>query len=271
MQSFAYALDVGRANGFFQAMARIASLYRYPVKGLSGERLKAVSLAPRETFPGDRMYALENGPSGFEPGSPAWQPKNRFLCWMKNARLAALDTIYDDASHIFTIRQGGKIVLQENLASEDGRHALEAFFETFMGEEKRGPIRLLQAPGHSFSDLSKKVVSLINLSTLGALQSQLGRPVHPLRFRANIYFDGMPAWSEHDLVGQMLEIGSLRAKVVKTTSRCAATEVNPETAARDIPIPEILLKSRDSLDLGIYAEIVSPGEITAGDTLRISR
>jgi hypothetical protein len=252
-------------------MIRIASLYRYPVKGLSGERLKAVSLGPRETFPGDRMYALENGPSGFDPGSPTWQPKSKFLCWMKNARLAALDTRYDDASHIFTIRQGGETVLKENLASEDGRHALEAFFETFMEEEKRGPIRLLQAPDHSFSDLARKVVSLINLSTLAALEDQLGQPVHPLRFRANIYFDGMPAWSEHGLVGETLEIGSLRAKVVKRTSRCAATEVNPETASRDIPIPEILLKSRDNLDLGIYAEIVSPGEIAAGDALRVSR
>jgi uncharacterized protein YcbX len=241
------------------------------VKGLTGERLNAVSLGPRETFPADRMYALENGPSGFDPDSPAWQPKSKFLCWMKNARLAALDTLYDDASHTLTIRQGGKTVLRENLAAEDGRRALEAFFETFMGEEKRGPIRLLQARGHSFSDLASKVVSLISLSTLATLEDQLGQPVHPLRFRANIYFDGMPAWSEHGLVGETLKIGSLRAKVVKCTSRCAATEVNPETALRDIPIPEILLKSRDSLDLGIYAEIISPGEIAEGDTLQLSR
>lgn len=250
---------------------RVRSLYRYPVKGLTGERLKAVSLAPRETFPGDRIYALENGPSGFDPGSPTWQPKSKFLCWMKNARLAALDTRYDDASQTLTIRRGGETVLQENLAADSGRRALEAFFETFMEEEKRGPIRLLQAPDHSFSDLASKVVSLINLSTLKALEDRLGRPVHPLRFRANIYFDELPAWSEHDLVGQTLAIGSLRAKVVKRTSRCAATEVNPETALRDIPIPEILLKMRDSLDLGIYAEIAAPGEIAEGDPLQIPR
>jgi uncharacterized protein YcbX len=127
----------------------------------------------------------------------------------------------------------------------------------------------LKSPGHSFSDLAKKVVSLISLSTLAELENRLGQPIHPLRFRANIYFDGMPAWSEHELVGQTLQIGAARAKVIKTTSRCAATEVNPETALRDIPIPEILLSSRDSLDLGIYAEIEAAGRIAENDALKI--
>jgi uncharacterized protein YcbX len=248
---------------------RIASLYRYPVKGLSGERLSAVDLGRHETFPNDRAYALENGPSGFDPTAPAWQPKIKFLCLMKNARLAALDTLFDDASETLTVRRGGEVLLQGNLGQPKGREAVERFFENFMENEKRGPIRLLQAPGHSFSDLAKKVVSLINLETLAELETRLGQPVHPLRFRANIYFDGLPAWSEHDLMGKTLELGTARAKVVKTTSRCAATEVNPETALRDIPIPDILLSARDSLDLGIYAEIETPGKIAEGAPLKI--
>jgi uncharacterized protein YcbX len=248
---------------------RIASLYRYPVKGLSGERLSAVDLGRHETFPNDRAYALENGPSGFDPATPAWQPKIKFLCLMKNARLAALDTSFDDASETLTVRRGGEMLLQENLGQPKGREAVEHFFENFMENEKRGPIRLLQSPGHSFSDLAKKVVSLINLETLAELETRLGQPVHPLRFRANIYFDGLPAWSEHDLMGKTLELGTARAKVVKTTSRCAATEVNPETALRDIPIPDILLSARDSLDLGIYAEIETPGKIAEGAPLKI--
>ena len=250
---------------------RIASLYRYPVKGLSGERLRAVELGRCQTFPNDRAYALENGPSGFEPAAPSWQPKIKFLCLMRNAKLAALDTRFDDASEMLTICRGGEVLLQENLASEKGRETVERFFENFMEAEKRGPIRLLKAPGHSFSDLAKKVVSLINLATLAELETRLGQPVHPLRFRANIYFDGMAAWSEHELVGQTLQIGAARAKVIKTTSRCAATEVNPETALRDIPIPEILRSSRDSLDLGIYTEIETPGKIAEGDALKILR
>ncbi len=48
-------------------MPQIRSIYRYPIKGLSPEPLARAKLAPRQTVPGDRLYAIENGPSGFDP------------------------------------------------------------------------------------------------------------------------------------------------------------------------------------------------------------
>ena len=45
------------------AMARLESIYRYPVKGLSPEKLVGVRLEPGQTLPADRKYAIENGPS----------------------------------------------------------------------------------------------------------------------------------------------------------------------------------------------------------------
>ena len=254
-----------------QAAATIRALYRYPVKGLSPERLAAAAPGRGETLPNDRAYALENGPSGFDPAVPAWQPKAKFLCGMRNARLASLDTHFDDASETLTIRRGGEVALQENIGSDQGRAAVERFFEAFMADEKRGPIRLLRAPGHAFTDQSRKAVSLINIATVRELEAMAGKPVHPLRFRGNIYFEGLPAWSENDLVGQTIRIGEATATVFKTTNRCAATEVNPETALRDIPIPQILRERRDSLVLGIYAGIETSGRFAEGDTIEILR
>ena len=49
--------------------AQIASLYRYPVKGLSPEPLASVALETGQTLPADRRYAIENGPSGFDPAA----------------------------------------------------------------------------------------------------------------------------------------------------------------------------------------------------------
>ena len=50
--------------------AQIESLYRYPVKGLSPEPLPSVTLEAGQTLPADRRYAIENGPSGFDPAQP---------------------------------------------------------------------------------------------------------------------------------------------------------------------------------------------------------
>ena len=248
---------------------RVASLYRYPVKGLSGEKLTSVNLAVGHTFPMDRAFAFENGPSGFDPAAPQWQSKIKFLCLMRNARLAALSTRYYDASGMLTIEQDGDIVALGDLASRAGRHALEDFFEHYMADEKRGPIRFLAAPGHSFSDLARKVVSIINLESLADLERAAGRALHPLRFRANLYVEGMMPWSELRLVGRQLTIGACELKVVKPTSRCAATEVNPDTAERDIDVPDALARHTGDIDCGIYAEVTRAGRIAEGDAIII--
>jgi len=249
--------------------ASVSSLYRYPIKGLSPERLTSVSLAPGTTFPMDRAFALENGPSGFDPAAPTWQPKIKFLCLMRNASIAALTTRYDDASGVLSVSQGGSLLLEERLTDDAGRAAVAAFFQKFMGSAARGNIRVLQSPGHSFSDVAKKVVSIINLESVTALGRKIDRDVHPLRFRGNLHVEGWPAWFETQLVGREIEIGSLRLRVVKMIQRCAATEVNPETAERDIPVPEELYRLTGEDDCGIYAEVKMAGTIAEGDRIRV--
>jgi uncharacterized protein len=249
---------------------RLASIYRCPIKGLTPERLSSADLRAGEVIGGDRLYAIENGPSGFDPTAPQWMPKIKFLCLMRNARLAAFSARYDDESAILSIERDGELLATGDLKTPEGRRAIENFFETSLASERRGAFRVLEAPGHSFSDLAKKVVSIINLDTVEDFASTLGQEVHPLRFRANLYLAGLAAWSEFDLIGKMLAIGEARLRILKRTERCAATEVNPETALRDIDIPEILLRRRGNADFGIYAEVIAAGKITEDDPVEIS-
>jgi uncharacterized protein YcbX len=247
--------------------AEIADIYRYPVKGLSPERLPRVVLAAGRTLPADRRYAIENGPSGFDPAKPRYFPKTRFLMLMRDERLAALHSAYDDASHILTIRQNGTEVARGDLETAGGRAAIERFFAANFAPELKGPPKILPGNGHSFSDEAKKVVSIINLGSLQAIEDVVGRPVHPLRFRANLYVKGWPAWREFELLGQTLAIGGAQLKVVKRIARCAATNVDPDTAARDLNIPHTLMQRFGHADCGVYAEVVAGGEVAEGDAV----
>jgi uncharacterized protein YcbX len=246
-------------------MARIDALYRYPVKGLSPERLTRTRLSIGQTVPGDRLYAIENGPSGFDPASPKYFPKTQFLMLMRNERLATLETRYDDATRVLSIRGEGRELARGDLSSKEGRLAIEAFFRRFMPAELRGPPKVLQAAGHSFSDVAAKVVSIINLASVAELETVIGAPVHPLRFRANVYVSGWPAWHEFSLLGQQITIGDARLKVTKRIVRCAATNVDPDTGLRDLEIPATLLRNFDHADCGIYAQVIDDGDIAAGD------
>jgi uncharacterized protein YcbX len=108
-------------------------------------------------------------------------------------------------------------------------------------------------------------------------------PVDPLRFRANLYVEGWPAWSELDLLGRELVIssqaisaragaredGAVRLKVTKRITRCAATNVDPSTGHRDLHVPEALMHHLGHADCGIYAEVLNSGDIAAGDAIDV--
>jgi uncharacterized protein YcbX len=257
--------------------ARIQAIYRYPVKGLSAQALPRVQLSRGLILPADRLYAIENGPSGFDPAAPTYFPKQRFLMLMRNERLAALRTDFDDQTHWLTIWADGQVAAEGDLRTEEGRAAVEQFFAGYCADELRGPPKILAGndghtfsnmkPPHSFSDVAQKAVSIINLASVAAVADAVGAPVDPLRFRGNLYAAGWPAWREFELLGKEIIIGDARLKVVRRIKRCAATNVEPETGIRDLNIPQTLMKSFGHADCGIYTEVVDGGGIAVGDTL----
>lgn len=247
--------------------ARIVGLYRYPVKGLSPEAMASVDLAAGGTMPADRRFAIENGPGRFDPAAPKHLPKIVFLMLMRNERLATLQTRYDDATETLTIERDGRKVAGGQLTSKLGRQLLEQFFAAYMKDDLRGPPRIVEALGHSFSDVAAKCLHIVNLATLRELERVAGRTIDPLRFRPNVIVDGIPAWSEFKWLDKEIGLGPVRTRVWARTRRCEATNVDPTTAARDMGLPALLERTWGHGDFGVYANIVNGGRLSVGDTL----
>jgi uncharacterized protein YcbX len=148
------------------------------------------------------------------------------------------------------------------------------FLAEFLGDAVAQPLRIVEAPRHTFADARRKpnattdqYVSLINLGSIAALEELVEAPVDPLRFRANVYFEGAPAWRENDWVGGEIALGDARLRVVAPITRCAATQVNPATAERDLDVVGELQRRFGHNLMGIYAEVAEGGEIATGDRL----
>ncbi|HWB48436.1 MAG TPA: MOSC domain-containing protein [Stellaceae bacterium] len=256
--------------------ATIAKLYRYPVKGLSAEPLDRVSLAVGQCLPQDRRFAIALGSTEFDPARPEWLQKTHFIMLMRDAALARLTTRFDPETGMLTIVEAGNVVLQASLSKADGQRRIGRFFDDFLGDAVARPLRVVEAPGHAFADArpkpnasTGKYVSLINLASLRDLESRLGRAVEPIRFRANVYFDGPPAWTEQEWMERRIAVGGARLRVIAPITRCAATEVNPESAERDIPMVRELMRHYGHNIVGIYAEVVAGGAIAVGDRLAV--
>lgn len=250
---------------------RIASLYRYPVKGLSPERQTSAQLATGSYFPGDRLFAIENGPSGFDPADPVHQPKIRYLMLMRQEVLATLKTRFDDASGDLLIARDGVEVLRASTRTEEGRENLSAFFADFMPAALRGKPQLLEAPdGYRFTDSRSGFVSIINLASVADLERRIGAAIDPLRFRGNIMVEGIEPWQELDLAGRELATATgLRLEVIKRIERCAATNVDPTTGARDLQLPKALMTAFGHVDCGIYCRIIAGGRLLERERLEV--
>ncbi len=247
--------------------ATVGHIYRYPVKGLSPEALTETQLEERGGIPLDRAFALAQGSAPFDPADPKPLSKTHFLMLMANPRLAKLQTRFDEANGVLIIRRDGKDVARGDINTPIGRKLIEQFFGAWLEGEVRGSPRLVSAKDHCFSDVGIQLLSLINLSSVRDLERVVGAPVDPMRFRGNIYIDGLDAWREFGWVGKEVVIGDVKMRIIDRTQRCAATNVDPGKGERDMNIPRTLQKAFGHADLGVYATVVDAGRVAVGDKL----
>lgn len=245
--------------------ARTTALYRYPVKGLTPEAIASVELSAGQTFPFDRAFAIENGQGRFDAMAPRHLPKINFLMLMRDERLATLETQFDEETAALTIKRDGKQVARGVLSSKLGRQMVEQFLAAYLKDNLRGAPKIVSADGHSFSDVAQKCVHIVNLASVRDLERVSGKKIDPLRFRPNIILDGVAPWAEFDWIDTAFSIGSAGFKGFCRTQRCAATNVDPMTAARDMAIPALLERHWGHSDFGIYATVAQDGILAVGD------
>ncbi len=249
------------------AAPTIASLYRYPIKGMAGSALSAVTLAAGEGMPLDRAYAIENGSRTFDADRPKWLPKAHFLQLMQHERLAGLTLGFDEESHTLTLFRGGRQIAKGVLQSKLGRQIIEQFLAAYMKAGLRGPPHIVSAPGHSFTDIADKALHIVNLESVRDLSRIAGAALDPLRFRANIYIEGLPAWEERRWCGQTVSCGAATLSVFKETGRCDGCSVDLQTGHRGASIPATLQRTFGHMKFGLYAKVISSGAAAEGDVI----
>jgi uncharacterized protein YcbX len=247
---------------------RIERIARYPVKGLSPEYMEAVDLTAGQGLPHDRRFAFAQGDGAFDPAAPKWLPKRNFACLAVNAGIAAIHAAFDPHAGTLLL-SAGEARLAADLSTAEGRRAAEDWLVARMGADARGGLRLAEVPGHAFTDIPDKAVSLIGLASIAELGERAGMALDPLRFRANLLFSGAAPFAELDWVGQEVLLGKARLRVFKRTQRCAATEVNPGTAERDAKPPLWLRQHYGHADMGVYATVLEGGAVAVGDALEL--
>jgi uncharacterized protein YcbX len=247
----------------------IKKIYRYPVKGLTAETLQVASLKPGQGLELDRRFALTLGSTSNVGTTMAWMPKTAFLTLMRNEKLAKLTANFNDLSGTLSIERGGKTVVKGNITTPIGRAMIEEFFSAYMVNEAQGRPKLVESqPNATLSDHSNAVISVVNLSSVRDLERVTGAEINPIRFRANIYIDGLEPWAEFNWGGGVL-IGSAKLSITKRINRCPAINVDPETGERNLNLLKDLKRGFGHIYMGVYAAVTKAGNIAINDRLQL--
>ncbi len=243
---------------------RISSLFRYPVKGFTPEPVEEITLTPGVGIAFDRLWAVEDGPP--RPGkTPDFVPKQKFAVLASTPRVAAVRTRLDDATGVLTAMAHGHATFSGRLSVAEDRTAFGTWLTGFLGDDVRNALRVVEAEGsRRYTDHPEGQVSVINLASVRDLSKRMGVELDPLRFRANIYVEGWPAWIEDDWTGRELVLGPTRVRVFEQIVRCAATHVNPDTACRDQDVVRALFENYGHMNCGVYCTVTAAGRVQAG-------
>lgn len=251
-------------------MTQVAALYRYPIKGMTEQPLTEIVLRAGRGIPFDREIALARPNGKYRPGMDHGISKSEFYVLVSEARLAGLTTHLDPDTDHLTVQVREHCVLEADLSTADGRAAVLDFYTRVLDLPEGVEPVFARDEGRKFtdtapnSDRQMNFISLINLASVRDFARRVERDIDPLRFRANIYIDNMPPWQEFTLLGREFHLGDVKFRGTKPTGRCAATEVEPGTGRRDIPVPQLLTQTYGHDFMGVYVETLNDGTLGAG-------
>lgn len=237
----------------------VTGIWRHPIKSHGREALDSATLIAGRTMPWDRTWAVAHEAS--KATGEAWSHCAAFSRGAKAPALLAIATELDEASETVTLRHPDRPDLTFRPDTEGER--LIAWVAPLMPADRAASARIVRVPGRGMTDSAFPSVTLCNMASHRAVEQQIGHFLSPLRWRGNIWFDGLPAWSEFDWIGRTIRIGTAELRVRERTDRCLATAANPETGIRDADTLGAL-DHWGHRDFSVRAEVVRSGDVAIG-------
>lgn len=232
--------------------ARVAALYRYPVKGFTPEERTHLTLTADDRADGDRVWSLRF-PRGAEPGDrdgrDHW-PKGDGLNLRDHPSLARLRLRYDPGAGRITLDLPGAGSREYLVHGGPGAQRFAADVTAALLAAPEGPrlrehlpLRLVgDGQTARFQDRPRGYLTAHSRASLAELADLMGTGVDERRFRSNIAIEGLAPWRERDLIGTPVTIGGVVFDVHAPIVRCLAVNAHPESGERDLRVLQYLTR-----------------------------
>jgi hypothetical protein len=245
--------------------ARLAQIWRHPLKALGREDLEEARLTPGRWLPFDRLWAVEHAAA--KPGE-GWRAKANFLRGVTEPALMAVTARLDDGTRRLTLThpEAGEVTV----APDDAREwpVLLDWLTRLWPADLPAPAGIVSAGAAHLTDVPDPWISINGTASLRAVSDRAGQDLSPHRWRGNLWIDGLDPWEEFGWIGRHVRVGDTVLRVEERITRCKATMANPDTGRRDVDTLAVL-RTWDHQDFGVYAAVVEGGTIRPGDAVEV--
>lgn len=249
--------------------AHLAHIRRHPIKSIGGEGLERITLAPARRLPGDREWAVlteageRHAIASQTDGEPdRWLPKSCFIRGVAAAQLQAVKGGWRGDLLALSHPDQPDLVFDPET---DGARLID-WLRPLWPEGMSPPSRLVHGAA-IWTDVKWPWVSILSLDSLTELERRLARPLGIARWRGNLWVSGWAPFAERAMIGQVIRIGDTELRITENIGRCDATSADTMTGLIDGDMVATLEEVFERTDFGIYAEVVTGGQIAVGDSV----
>ena len=255
----------------------ISSINYCPVKSVSFQSIKKCQIKKDVGIVGDRNFAFAKDldldqAKLFEKSPDERKGKwNKVLTLKNSPVLNKYNFVFKDEKLILILKNKEILTIDVNQSNE--RQALSNKISELESSLKQ-PIVLMNNNVYPFFDtsISKKIdfinsVSLLNVQSINDFKKKIGKDIETSVFRGNIYVDCIEPWKEREWIGKNIKINGVSFKVEKNIPRCVAINLKPQTDDNSFNLLQLLKKTYDHFEMGIYLTALDDGEINVGNSI----
>jgi len=260
--------------------ATISSINYCPVKSISFQSIKNCQIKKDIGIVGDRVFAFAKDldleqVQLFEKNPEERKGKwNKVLTLKNSPGLNKYNFLFDNEQ--LTLTHKDREILTININQLDERQALSSKI-TELEDSLKQPIVLMNNNAFPFFDtsISNKVdfinsVSLLNIQSINDFQSKIDKKIETSVFRGNICIDGIEPWKEREWIGKIIKINNVSFKVEKNIPRCVAINLKPQSDDNSFNLLQLLKKTYNHFEMGIYLTALGNGEINIGNQVNFN-
>lgn len=245
--------------------ARLAQIWRHPLKALGREELAGVTLTPGQWLPFDRLWAVEHADA--RPGE-GWRAKANFLRGVTAPALMAVTASLDEATRRLRLSHPDAGGIEFAPDDADDWPAVLDWLGRLWPPDLPAPVRVVTAGTAHLTDTPDPWIAINGLSSHRSVEGRAGHPLAIHRWRGNLWLDGTGPWEEFEWPGREIRVGEAILRVEERITRCKATMANPDTGRRDVDTLAALW-TWGHQDFGVYASVVTGGAIRPGDLVEV--